>query len=187
LQQAVKTTGFRQLSQRYVKALFDVSSVASAVATVEKDLLVLARVAHTSKEFSDFLKSPVLGREEQAGLVEAMLNNIGAHELTRKFCAMLARGKRLPALPEMAEIFSQTAAAARGEISAELVSAGELKPAEISAIADKLSKMVGKKVIIKTRVNPQLLGGVVVKIGSQQFDGSVAGKLQRLKNTLKAA
>lgn len=183
----MKTSGLRQLSERYVKALFDVASNASAVAEVEKDLLALANAARTSKEFAGFLTNPLLTRQQQASLMEAMLSNIGAHALTQKFASLLARQKRLPALPYMAELFSETASLARGEISAEVVSASELKSAEASAIADKLGKMVGKKVAVKTRVNPELLGGVVVKIGSTQFDGSLSGKLQRLKNALRAA
>lgn len=183
----MKTSGLRKLSERYVNALFDVASDASAVPAVEKDLLALAKVATTSREFSDFLSNPLLTRKEQADVIAAMLSNIGAHEITRQFAAMLARQKRLPALSEIANLFSSTAAGARGEIAAELISAKEMKPAEVNAVAEKLSKVYGKKVTIKTRVNPDLLGGVIVKIGSQQFDSSVSGKLQRLRNTLKVA
>lgn len=183
----MKTLGLRKLSERYVKALFDVAAAVNAVSSVEKDLVALARVARGNEAFSGFLNNPLLSRDEQARLMEAMLANIGAHELTRKFCAMLARQKRLPALPVIADRFAEMASAARGEVMAELVSAAELKASEVSAIENKLSKVYGKKVSLKTRVNPELLGGVVVKIGSRQFDGSLAGKLQRLRNTLKAA
>jgi len=183
----VKTSGLRKLSERYVKALFDVAAEAKAVAEVEKDLLALAKVARGSKEFAGFLTNPLLSREQQASLMEAMLSNIGAHAITQKFAGLLARQKRLPALCEIAELFSEAAAKSRGEISAEIISANELKVAEANAIADKLSKAYGQKITVKTRVNPELLGGLVVRIGSKQFDGSVSGKLQRLKNSLKVA
>lgn len=183
----MKTSGLQKLSERYVKALFDVASDAGAVPAVEKDLLTLANVAKTSKEFADFLSNPLLTRKEQADVVAAMLSNIGAHEITRQFAAMLARQKRLPALASIANLFSSAAATARGEIAAEVISAKELKAAEVAAIAEKIGKAYGKKVTVKTRVNPELLGGVVVKVGSKQLDISLSGKLQRLRNTLKAA
>lgn len=181
----MKTSGLQKLSGRYVKALFDVASDASAVASVEKDLLALAKVASTSKEFADFLSNPLLTRKEQADVIAAMLSNIGAHEITRQFAAMLARQKRLPALAEIANLFSAAAASARGEIAAEVVSAKELKAPEVVAIAEKIGKAYGKKVTVKTRVNPELLGGVVIKIGSTQLDSSLSGKLARLELKLK--
>lgn len=152
---------------------------------VEKDLLALAKAARVSKEFAGFLTNPLLTRAQQANLMEAMLNNIGAHVLTQAFARMLARQKRLPALGIIAEVFAETAAKSRGELAADVVSAAELKVGETGAIADRLGKIYGKKITVRTRVNPELIGGVVIKIGSTQLDGSLAGKLERLGQKLK--
>jgi F-type H+-transporting ATPase subunit delta len=181
----MKSTVSLKLAERYVSALFEVAKSASALGPVEKDLTALAGVARTNDAFARFLANPLLTRKQQSDIVAAMLTNIGAHDITRQFCAMLARQRRLPALVAVAERFAQRASLARGELAAELISARELKSSEISGIESKLSKYYGKKIAIRTRVDRNILGGLMIRIGSQQLDGSVAGKLQRLGLKLK--
>jgi F-type H+-transporting ATPase subunit delta len=117
--------------------------------------------------------------------MQAALSNVGAHDITQKFIHLLAASRRLGALPEVARQFAARVAASRGEVAAEVISAQILPPAELAGIGDSLGKMVGKKINLSARVDESLLGGMVVRIGSQQFDGSVAGKLSRLEQELK--
>ncbi len=183
----MKNTGSQKLASRYVSALFEVADKANALDAVQKDLHVLAEAAETQDAFSSFLNNPLLTRAQSEEAMEAMLSKLGAHEVTRKFIATLARQKRLPALAMIAKLFTKAIADARGELSADLISASTLSPEDLALASQKLEKIYGKKVALNAQVKPEILGGLVVKIGSVQLDGSVAGKLDRLKNTLKVA
>jgi len=180
----VKASGSRQIAQRYVKALFDVS--AKSQAAVEKDLQALES-ALESPEFRALLSNPLLTRAQQAKAADAVLAKIKADKVTRQFVALLARQKRLNLLPEIIALYQNLAAATRGEMKAEIISAVPLKAADIAAISAKLGETYGKKILVETREDPELLGGVIIKIGSLQLDSSLAGKLTRLTNKLKAA
>ena len=183
----MKTIGAKRIAERYVKALFDLAQPAHAVDQVEADLLALAAAVRQSPEFARFLSNPLLSRDMQAAAMDAMLKQLKAHEVTRKFVAALARHKRLPLLADAAELFSRIAQASRGEMSAEVVAAAALGKTELSAVSDRLGKAYGKKINLAVSEDANLLGGIVIKIGSVQLDGSLAGKLDRLGQKLKAA
>lgn len=170
-----------------MNALFDIAAQGKTRDQVEKDLGVLATLTIESKPFSDLLTNPLLTRDEQAQALEPVLTSIKAHEVTKRFVALLAVRKRLPLLPEVAEIFARRVAEARGEIKAEVISAKPLSLKDVAVITENLSKAYGKKVTVETGKNPDLLGGMVIRIGSKQLDASFAGKLNRLKHKLKAA
>ena len=183
----MKNAGQKQLAERYVKALYDIASEANARDAVEKDLGVLATLLKESDELASVLVNPLLTRSQQAKALEPVLSAIKAHDVTKRFIVMLAQQKRLPALAEIARLYAERAASARGEIKAEAISAHPLSLKDVAIITERLSKAYGKKVTLETSENPELLGGVVLRIGSQQLDASFAGKLNRLKNKLKAA
>jgi F-type H+-transporting ATPase subunit delta len=183
----MKTAGAKRIAERYVKALFDLTESASSTEKVEADLAALAASLAENEEFRQFLSNPLLTRDAQGKAMAALLKKMKANTLTQQFVATLAAQKRLIILPEIAALFSQWAAASRGEISAELISASALKPKEIEQVAASLSKTYGKKVNLDVREDTTLLGGVIVKVGSQQLDASLAGKINRLKIALKAA
>lgn len=181
----MKTSGAKQIAERYVKALFEASGKAHAA--VEKDLKALQAVLAASKELVSMLSNPLLTRAQQAEAMDAVLSAVKADKMTRQFVALLARQKRLSLLPEIIAIYKQEAAARRGEMKAEVVSAAPMEDADAAKIGERLSKTYGKKVIVETRQDPELLGGVVINIGSLRLDGSLSGKLRRLRNILKAA
>jgi F-type H+-transporting ATPase subunit delta len=183
----VKIAGTRRIAERYVKALFDVAAGVDALDDVEKDMLSLAQALSESEDFQHFLTNPLLSREAQAEALSALLNKMKAHQVTLQFLQMLAAQKRLGALPAIADLFLRRVAAERGELSGELIAATVLKPKEIAQVAERLSSAYGRKVNLEVRQDPGLLGGVVIKIGSVQLDGSLAGKMARLKRTLQAA
>ena len=180
----MKTAGLRQIAERYVRALFEVAG--SARDQVEQDLNALG-AALESHELRQFLHNPILTREQQQKALDAALSKMNAQDVTKKFIALLIRQKRLPALPEIIRLYSDRAAEARGELKAELIATTPLNVRVVDMVAEKLSKIYAKKVVVAMRHDPSILGGVVVKIGSQQFDSSLAGKMRRLRNILKAA
>lgn len=181
----VKTAGQKKIAERYVRALFDVSDKARD--QVEKDLTALEAALEGSEEFRRFLSNPLLTREVQAKVMNAVLTKINAQKVTKDFMALLAKQKRLPLLPEIISMFREWARTSRGELSAELIAPTPLNVRVVDMVEERLSKVYGKKVIVKMRHDPSLLGGVVVKIGSLQLDSSLAGKMRRLKNKLQAA
>ncbi len=183
----MKKAGYRQIAERYVKALYDIASEANARDAVEKDLGVIETLIGESEAFASVLTNPLLTREQQAKALDPVLTSIKAHDVTRRFIKTLAAQKRLPILAEAAKLYAERAANARGEIRAEAISARGLSLKDVAIITERLSKAYGKKVTLETSENPELLGGVVIRIGSQQLDASFAGKLSRLKNKLKAA
>ncbi len=181
----MKTSGSRQIAERYVRALFDASGKSRAA--VEKDLLTLRDALEGSKDLRGLLTNPLLTRGQQAQTMNEVLAALKAHATTKQFIALLAKQKRLAILPQIIAIFMEEAARERGEMSAKLVAASPVTAADAKAISGALSKMSGKKILLETEQNPELLGGLIVKIGSTQLDASLSGKLRRLKNILKAA
>ncbi len=183
----MKTSGSKRIAERYVKALFEVAKSTSSVDAVEADFTSLGKALHESPEFQHFLVNPLLTTEARAAAMLAILDKIKASPLTRQFIGMVLLQKRLPILPALIEEFARTAAAARGELDAEIITAAPLADKEIKAVSDRLSKAYGRKLRLDVKEDASLLGGVILRIGSQQLDSSLAGKLRRLKNTLKAA
>lgn len=183
----MKNSGSRTIAQRYVKALFDVATERKIGAGVEKDLLALGSIYGGSDIFRALLLNPLLTRAQLAGAMKSVLGAIDAESTTVEFIELLAREKRLALLPEIAAIYAEMAAAARGEITAELTSAVPLKAPEINTISKQLGQAYGGKVNVIARQDASLLAGAVVKIGSTRIDSSLAGKLRRLGNKLKAA
>ena len=181
----MKTTGNKRIAERYVKALADVSGKSQA--QVEKDFAALGAALAESEDFRGFLTNPLLTREQQTQAVDAVLKGIKADKVTQQFMATLVAQKRLAILPDVIELYAAWAASQRGELPAELVTASALKPADIKDAQARLSKAFGKQVTLNVREDASLLGGVIVKVGSQQLDASLAGKIRRLKQSLKVA
>jgi F-type H+-transporting ATPase subunit delta len=181
----MKTSGARKIAERYVKALFDVSETARD--RVEKDFSVLQSMLAESKEFRSLLVNPLLSRAEQVIAVEAVLKKISVDKITHRFVVLLAKQKRLSLLPDIIALYQDWVTAARGEMKAEVISAVSLKNSDIAALSAKLGEAYGKKILLETREDPSLLGGIIIKIGSVQLDSSLSGKLTRLTHKLKAA
>jgi len=183
----VKKSGAKRIAERYVKALFDVAQSSNALDVVEKDLNALGKALEDSADFQHFLTNPLLSHASRAEAMLEILEKMRVNQLSRQFIGMLIHQKRLGILPEIIALFSEWASSARGELRGELIAAAPLKPYDIEMVGQRLGKAYGKKIKLNVRQDPALLGGVVVKIGSVQFDGSLAGKMRRLKIALQVA
>ena len=115
----------------------------------------------------------------------ALLDKAGASDLTRNFVGLVARNRRLFVLPEMIDAYLATLAARRGEVTADVTAAAKLSEGQMTALAEALRKVVGAKVSIDLSVDPALIGGLVVKVGSRLFDSSLRTKLQKLELAMK--
>ncbi|MCX7283076.1 MAG: F0F1 ATP synthase subunit delta [Novosphingobium sp.] len=174
------------LSGRYASALFELANEQGQVASVERDLETLDAALRESADLQSLISSPQLGREEAGRAIDAVGSVIGLSDLTKKFIGVLAANRRLSDLPGMIRAFAQIAAASRGEVSAEVTSAHALDDAQIAALTEKLKARTGKSIKLKTNVDPDILGGLVVKIGSQMIDSSIRTRLNSLATAMKA-
>jgi F-type H+-transporting ATPase subunit delta len=182
---ASEATGAGGLAERYALALYELADEAKALDAVAGDLRDLRALLAESADLRRLIRSPVIARGQQAKAVAALAERAQLQLLTRNFLGLLARNRRLFALPEMIGRFLATLAARRGEITAEVVAAQDLTPAQRDRIGEQLRKAVGQKVAVELRVDPSLLGGLVVKLGSRMVDASLKSKLHRLEMAMK--
>lgn len=173
------------LAGRYAYALFELAEEGNAVDPVAGDLERLAAMIDESADLTRLIRSPVISREEQARAMEALLEAYDIHGLTRKFVGLLARNRRLFVLPGIIGAFKAILAGRRGETAAEVISAQKLSERQMNALANALKQAVGTEVVITDRVDPELLGGLIVKVGSRMVDSSLRTKLQRLRLAMK--
>jgi F-type H+-transporting ATPase subunit delta len=170
---------------RYAAALFDLATEERAVAAVETDLVTFQALLDMSPDLKAMVKSPVISRDEQAKALAAVLAKAGIGGTTANFLKLIARNGRLFAASDMIKAYKALAARARGEVGAEVTSAQPLDEAQIAELKATLKAAVGKDVQLSTRVDPSLLGGLVVKIGSRMIDSSLRTKLAGLRVALK--
>lgn len=174
------------LAGRYASALFELASEAGTVSAVEADLEKLRDALRESDDLRAATTNPQLSRSVQGKAVSAVAGLLHLSELTTNFLGVLAENRRLSALPDMIAAFKTIAAAQRGEVTAEVVSAHPLTDRQLAELKDKLTAREGRTVIISTDVDPDLLGGLVVTIGSQRIDASIRTLLNSLAQAMKA-
>ena len=175
------------LQGRYASALFDLASEQGFVTAVESDLDKLGEALKASDDLSALIRNPKVGRDAASRAIDAVAGVLGLSELTRNFLGVLAANRRLAALPDIVRAFAAIAAAQRGELTADVTSAHPLNDDQIALLAQKLKAREGKEVKIKASVDPEILGGLVVRIGSRQIDSSIRTRLNTLAHAMKTA
>lgn len=173
------------MAGRYATALFDLAGEQRQMVEVEADLVKFEQLLDLSDDLRRLVKSPVFSADDQTKAIGAVLDKAGIGGLTANFFRLIARNRRLFAAPDMIKAFRSLAARARGEVQAEVVSAQALSDQQMQQLKDSLRASVGKDVQITAKVDPALLGGLVVKIGSRMIDSSLRTKLNSLKNAMK--
>ncbi|MBO6559892.1 MAG: F0F1 ATP synthase subunit delta [Nisaea sp.] len=179
---ASETTG---LAGRYASALYELADGEKALDAVADDLRSLRQALIESPELLRLVRSPVLSRDEQTRGITAVLEKMGAQALTRKFIGTVAGNRRLFALDAMITAFLAELAARRGEVTADVTSAVELSKEQLADVTDAIKKAVGQKVAVNLSVDPALIGGLIVRVGSRMIDNSIRSKLQRLQLAMK--
>lgn len=173
------------LAGRYASALFDLASEAGTVSAVESDLDRLDGALSESSELRALIRNPEVSREAIARVMAGLGGLLGLSELTRNFLGVLAENRRVAELPAIIRAFATIAAAQRGEVQAEVASAHALTDEQIATLETKLRAREGRTVKLKSRVDPDLLGGLVVTIGSQRIDSSIRTRLNSLAQAMK--
>lgn len=172
---------------RYASALFDLALEQGAVVGVEADLNTFDRMLTESAELRSFVRSPILSSDDQVRALGAILGRAGVGGITSNFLQLVARNRRLFVVGDMVKTFRVLAARSRGEVSAEVTSAIPLSDAQSATLKAELKAMAGKDVVVSAKVDPSLLGGLVVKMGSRMIDSSLKTKLSSLGAVLKVS
>jgi F-type H+-transporting ATPase subunit delta len=175
------------LAGRYAVALFELAQEQDALDAVAGDLHGLRDLLHGSADLERLIRSPVVSRDEQARAITAVGERAGFTPLTLQFLGLLAHKRRLFALPDVIAAYDAMLSEHRGEVGAELVSAVPLSDEQLESVQRQLAGAVGQTVKLSTAVDPSLLGGLIVRVGSRMIDASIRTKLHQLELALKGA
>ncbi len=179
-----ETTGV--IAERYAAALFALADQKGLLDTVASDLKSLEAMIRESADLRRLIESPALSRADQAKAILALAAQAKFDALTSHFLGLLAQNRRLPALASIARVFLASLAASRGEITARVRTASSLDDAQSKALVAALQKAYsGSKVTVDAAIEPDLLGGMIVQVGSRMFDSSLKTKLQHLQLAMK--
>jgi F-type H+-transporting ATPase subunit delta len=171
---------------RYASALFDLATEQRQMAEVEGQLNKFQAMIDDSADLRRLVASPAFSADDQAKAIKALIEKAGIGGLAGNFLQLIARNRRLFAVPDMIKSYRALSARARGEVEAEVASAFPLDAKQLEQLNDTLRATVGgKQIKLNTRVDPSLLGGLVVKMGSRMVDSSLRTKLASLKTRLK--
>jgi F-type H+-transporting ATPase subunit delta len=181
----VSSEAIGAIAERYSAALFDLAEQQSALDTVAGDLRTLKGLIAESEDLRRMMRSPVISRRDQQKAVTALAARAGLCPLVTNFLGLVAKNRRLFAIGGMIAAYLARLADRRGEVAAQVRSAVPLAPAQVAAIGDVLKTIVGRNVSLEATVDPALLGGLVVRVGSRMIDGSLGTKLQQLKLAMK--
>ncbi|HST37687.1 MAG TPA: F0F1 ATP synthase subunit delta [Allosphingosinicella sp.] len=173
------------LAGRYALALFGLANEHNKLDAVGKDLAAVKQALAESAEFKALTTSPLVGRDEAVRAVAATAGAMQLDDITSRFLGVLAKNRRLAQLGNAIRAFNTLAARHRGEINAEVTSAHPLDDGQLDALRKNLRTRMGRDIAVDTNVDPAILGGLVVKIGSQMIDGSIRTKLNNLAQAMK--
>ncbi|HEY8003722.1 MAG TPA: F0F1 ATP synthase subunit delta [Phenylobacterium sp.] len=175
------------VGERYAQALFDLASEQNEVAAVEADLKSLKTALRDSRDLRVLVGSRAFSAEDKGKGLAAIADKAKFRPTTRKFLGLLAANSRASSLPSVITGYEALSAKARGAVSAQVVTALPLSAAQAKGVAAALRQALGKDPEIETRVDPAILGGIKVQVGSRLFDASLKSKLDSLKFALKRA
>lgn len=173
------------VAERYASSLFELALEAGVIDAVSIDLERFQAMIDDSADLERLVLSPVFSAEEQSKAVVAICQKAGISGLVGNFLHVVAGNRRLFAVSGMIAAFAQIAARHRGEITAEVTTAHALTEAQENELKVALKSVTGKDVTIAVTLDPSILGGLVVKVGSRQIDTSLRTKLSTLKLALK--
>lgn len=173
------------IARPYASALFDLAREAKDIDGVEAGLDDVAAAMGESPDLVRFLRSPVISGDEKRKALDALIGKGLAEGLVANFLRLVARNRRLFALAEMIGEFKRMAAAERGEISAEVTSAAALTDKQTQALSAEIKRKTGQDVTLDTHVDPSLIGGLIVRVGSQMIDSSLKTKLTAMRIAMK--
>jgi F-type H+-transporting ATPase subunit delta len=172
---------------RYASALFDLAEDAGSIDAVARDAAALRAMLDQSEDLRRLAESPAFSAEQKQAALLAVAERAGFHALLARFLGVLAANRRARDITRVLDAFAALVAEHRGVTIAEVAAARPLSAAQTKALAEALKAAVGRDVEIKIAVKPEILGGLVVQVGSRMFDSSLKTKLEGLKAAMKGA
>lgn len=182
---AGEDTSLSGLAGRYALALLELADDKKELDTVAADLRGLKQVLAESEDLRRLVGSPLYSREQQSKAISAILEKASVHELTRRFVLVVTENRRLFVLSDIIDVYLAELSRRRGEVTAKVISATDLSDTQQQALTEALKKSMGSKVQVDVTVDPGLIGGMIVKVGSRMIDSSLRSKLQRLQLAMK--
>jgi len=174
------------VSQRYAKALIEMAEEGKKLDKVEKDLNDLSSMIQGSVDFSETIRSPLNNQEALFKAMDAISTKAKFQDITKNFLGVLVQNRRLDILPRIIDAFNAALDERRGAITVNVEVAQDLTAKQLKDLQDAISKAMGKDVAVNAKVEPGILGGMVVTVGSTMIDDSVRRKLERLKVSMGA-
>jgi F-type H+-transporting ATPase subunit delta len=182
---AAQSTGQSDLAKRYATAFFDLALEQDQLDQLAGELNDLSGLMDDSADLARLVSSPIVSRSEQGAAMAAIVSRAGMSSFIGNLVGLMAKNRRLFALKGTIAAFQTLVAEHRGEVSAEVTSASELKPVHLSVVKEALKEIVGRDVTLETTVDPSLIGGLIVKVGSRMIDNSLRTKLENLELAMK--
>ncbi len=175
------------MSDRYALALFELARDANSLDPVSNDLKKISELIAESDDLKRLVRSPVFGKDEQAKAMFVILEKIGVSDLTKNFVGVVIRNRRLFALPKIITDFNRRLAKHKGEIAVQVTSAVPLESDQSNKLASLLKSAYGQTVQLEETVDPSILGGLIVKVGSRMVDSSLSTQLNSLQIAMREA
>lgn len=181
------TSSTGQVASRYAAALIDMAEQAQSVEKIEKDFADLEAMIASSRDLESLIRNPLLNRNQQQSAILAISAKAGFSPLTNNFLGVLAQNRRLPILNAVIRALKAELSRRRGVVDARVQTAFALSDAQTKALQKSLSDAMGSHVTLNVEVNRDLLGGMIVTVGSRMIDDSVRRKLERLKRAMSSS
>ena len=175
------------MAGRYATALFDLARESNAIEQVQSDLKFFDALIADNPDLTRLVRSPVFGAEEQEKALAAVLAKAGVTGVAANFLRVVASNRRLFAVRDMIRDFNKLVAAHKGEVTAQVTVAEELNDARMNEIRAALRDVTGKDVKVDVTVDPAIIGGLKVKLGSRMVDASLRTKLNSIRIAMKEA
>ncbi|MDB6180004.1 F0F1 ATP synthase subunit delta [Paracoccus fistulariae] len=175
----------QSIAGRYAQAVFDIVKEEGGLDALAQQVQDLDAALADSSDLRDLINSPIYTREQQTSAIAALASKMGLSATLANTLQLMGKNRRLFVLPQLVTRLGDLIAQERGEVTADVISAVALSDEQQKRLADTLSEKSGKKVKLKTSVDETLIGGMIVKMGSQMIDSSVRSKLASLQNAMK--
>jgi len=178
--------GQTEIAKRYANAFFLLADEAKVIDAVADDLSVLSAMLDESHDLRRVFSNPLLSRKKQKDVLGALAKKAELHDLTSRFLGVLAENRRLAILNHIINALRAEIAKRRGEVMAEVTVSSPLEEKQLEALTDALKLSLGASVSLDIKTDPDILGGLIVRVGSRMIDGSVHTRLERLQRRLKS-
>ena len=175
------------ISDRYASALYDLAAEKKVVDPVLNDLSNLKKILNDNKELNLVIRSPLISSPDKLNIFNSLLQKIKANELTTTFLKVIEKNKRFSSLASIISQFININSHKRGDVLADITSADELNDDQKTNITNQLKNILGDKLSLSFDVDKNIMGGLIVKVGSKMIDTSLANKINKLKIAMKGA